>query len=352
MSKKPKIAFITGINGQNGAYLARFLLEKGYQVHGLVRPASIERLDRIDEVLSAVTLHYGDLVDSGNLIRLVSEIMPDEIYNLGAQSHVHVSFDTPDYTANVDALGVLRLLEAIRILKLEQKTRFYQASSSELYGNAQMSPQNEETPFAPCSPYAAAKLYAYWILRTYRQAYGTHASNGILFNHESPLRGTEFVTRKITGAVARHALGVIGTQDSPQPLMLGNLAAQRDWGHAADYVRGMWLMLQQDEPDDYVLATGRAQSVKWFVEKAFTQIEVELEWSGGGANETARDAKTGQVLVQVDPSLYRPAEVHHLCGDAAKARRILGWQPEISLEAMIKEMVQADIDALGSGLIN
>lgn len=331
-----KIAFITGINGQDGAYLARLLLEKNYQVHGMIRRASLERNDRIADILTDVTLHYGDMTDSANLIRLVHEIRPDEIYNLAAQSHVQVSFDTPEYTGNADAIGPLRLLEAIRIVGLEKHTRFYQASSSELFGNASQSPQNEETPFQPRSPYAAAKLYAYWIVRNYREAYGIHASNGILFNHESPLRGENFVSRKITRAVGAYY------RRENVVLKLGYLDAARDWGHAGDYVRGMWSIMQHDEPDDYVLATGRSETVRWFVNQAFSEIGVVLEWKGRGMEEIAIDPKTNQIVVQIDPKLYRPLEVCKLCGDASKARDLLGWRPEITLENMIAEMVRAD----------
>ena len=331
-----KKAFITGVNGQDGAYLARFLLERGYEVHGMVRRASLERNERIEDILNQIHIHYGDMTDGTNLIRLVKDIQPQEIYNLAAQSHVQVSFDTPEYTANADALGTLRLLEAIRILGLEKTCRFYQASSSELFGNAPDTKQNENTPFAPASPYAAAKLYAYWVVRNYREAYGIHASNGILFNHESPLRGESFVSRKITRAVAAIKNG------SDMPLTLGNLDARRDWGHAKDYVRGMWLMLQQDSPNDYVLATGRAKTVRWFTEQAFSCVGKEIEWRGQGTDEVGICSMTERILVAIDPTLYRPVDVGHLCGDAAKAREILGWQPEITLEAMIEEMVAAD----------
>lgn len=333
-----KTAFITGINGQDGAYLARLLLEKGYIVHGMIRRASLERNDRIEDILGEITLHYGDMSDSSALIRLVQGIQPDEIYNLAAQSHVHASFDSPEYTANADALGTLRLLEAIRICGLSMHTRFYQASTSELYGNAAGAMQNEETPFAPCSPYAAAKLYAFWAVRTYRQAYGLHASNGILFNHESPLRGEHFVSRKITRAVASYLAGTLS-----EPLVLGNLDARRDWGHAADYVRGMWLMLQQDEPDDYVLATGRSETVRWFAQQAFNCAGIDLRWQWQGADETAIDPKTNRVLIRIDPKMLRPVDVGHLCGDPSKAHEILGWKPEITLEEMIGEMVRTDI---------
>ena len=336
--KMYKKAFITGINGQDGAYLSQLLLEKGYEVHGLVRRASLDRNDRIKPFLDKVFLHYGDMTDSTNLVRLVMEICPDEIYNLAAQSHVAVSFETPEYTANADALGTLRLLEAIRIAGLEKSCRFYQASTSELFGNAEVSPQNETTPFRPASPYAAAKLYAYWVTRNYRDAYGMHASNGILFNHESPLRGKNFVTRKITSAAAAYKRG------EKKLLKLGNLNAKRDWGHAKDYVRGMWMMLQQDEPDDYVFATGRAETVRRFVELAYEVVGVALDWSGEGVNEKGLDRASGEVLVQVDPSLYRPVDVGHLCGDASKAKVILHWKPMCTLDDLINEMVVFDID--------
>lgn len=332
-----KCAFITGVNGQDGAYLARLLLGKGYEVHGMVRRASLCRNDRIAPILRDLHLHDGDMTDGTNLVRLVAEIQPDEIYNLAAQSHVQVSFDAPEYTANADALGTLRLLEAIRILRLQGRCRFYQASSSELFGNSSLAMQNEDTPFAPASPYAAAKLYAYWIVRNYRAAYGIHASNGILFNHESPLRGEAFVSRKITRAVAAIKHG------TPEPLLLGNLDARRDWGHAQDYVRGMWLMLQQDAADDYVLASGRAQSVRWLAEQAFACAGMGIIWRGQGVEEAGHCADSGRVLIAIDPKLYRPVDVGHLCGDASKARRALGWQPDISLEDMIAEMVAADL---------
>lgn len=331
-----KKAFITGVNGQDGAYLARLLLEHGYEVHGMVRRASLERNERIEEILAQIHIHYGDMTDGTNLIRLVQEIRPQEIYNLAAQSHVQVSFDTPEYTANADALGTLRLLEAIRILGLENTCRFYQASSSELFGNSSAPVQNENTPFAPASPYAAAKLYAYWVVRNYREAYGIHASNGILFNHESPLRGESFVSRKITRAVAAIKNG------SDAVLKLGNLDVRRDWGHAKDYVRGMWLMLQQEQSDDYVLATGRAESVRWFTETAFACAGIQIKWSGQGMDETGVCAETGRILVKIDPAFFRPIDVGHLCGDAAKASKILGWKPDVSLEAMIEEMVAAE----------
>jgi GDPmannose 4,6-dehydratase len=348
-----KTALITGITGQDGAYLAEFLLKKGYIVHGIKRRASLFNTDRIDHLYQDphidnrnFVLHYGDLTDSTNLIRIVQETQPDEIYNLGAQSHVQVSFETPEYTANGDGLGVLRLLEAIRILKLEGKTKFYQASTSELYGLVQEVPQSEKTPFYPRSPYAAAKLYGYWITVNYREAYGMFASNGILFNHESPLRGETFVTRKITRAVARMALGI------DTCLYLGNLDAQRDWGHAKDYIEGMYLILQHDQPDDFVLATGRTTYIRDFVRMAFREVGVELEFSGTGEAEKAVVAATnnpdyhfspGQTVVAVDPRYFRPTEVDLLIGDATKARTVLGWEPKYTLEEMVKEMVVSDL---------
>lgn len=335
-----KIAFITGINGQDGAYLSRLLLEKGYKVHGLIRRASLQKNDRISVILDDVKLHYGDLTDATNLVRLVKEIEPDEIYNLAAQSHVAVSFESPEYTANADALGALRLLEAIRILGLEKKTKFYQASSSELFGNTTISPQNEQTPFQPCSPYGAAKLYAYWITRNYRDAYGIYACNGILFNHESPLRGEEFVTRKITKAVAEIS------NERAEPLALGNLGARRDWGHAKDYVRGMWMMMQQDMPDDFVLATGRAESVRWFTESAFKKVDISIEWQGQGVDEKGLCSASGRELVHINPEFYRPTDVGFLLGDAAKAQKTLGWSSQISLEEMISEMIKEDLREL------
>ncbi len=349
-----KVALITGITGQDGAYLAEFLLRKGYIVHGVKRRASLFNTDRIDHLYQDphidnrnFVLHYGDLTDSTNLIRIVQETQPDEIYNLGAQSHVQVSFETPEYTANGDALGVLRLLEAIRILKLEGKTKFYQASTSELYGLVQEVPQSEKTPFYPRSPYAAAKLYGYWITVNYREAYGMFASNGILFNHESPLRGETFVTRKITRAVARMALGV------DKCLYLGNLDAQRDWGHAKDYCVGMWQILQHDTPEDFVLATGRTTYIRDFVRMAFREVGVELEFTGTGEAEkgivvstenTDYHFKPGQVVVEVDPRYFRPTEVDLLIGDATKARTLLGWEPKYTLEEMVKEMVAGDLE--------
>lgn len=339
-----KTALITGITGQDGAYLARLLLDKGYTVHGIKRRSSSFNTARIDDIYQdphdpdpRLTLHYGDLTDATNLIRIVQETQPDEIYNLAAQSHVQVSFETPEYTANSDALGTLRLLEAIRILGLERKTRFYQASTSELYGLVQEVPQRETTPFYPRSPYAAAKLYAYWITVNYREAYGIHASNGILFNHESPLRGETFVTRKITRAAAAIACG---QQDV---LHLGNLDARRDWGHAREYVEGMWLMLQQNEPDDYVLATGETYSVRQFVEWAFADVGIDLDWQGSGVNERGLCRKTGAVRVAIDPRYFRPTEVDLLIGDPAKAREKLGWHHATDVRELAREMVAADL---------
>lgn len=339
------VALVTGVTGQDGSYLAELLLEKGYEVHGIKRRSSQFNTGRVDHIYKdpheenvRFFLHYGDLTDSTNLVRIVQEVQPDEIYNLAAQSHVQVSFDSPEYTADVDALGTLRLLEAIRILDLDGHTRFYQASTSELYGQVQEVPQTEETPFYPRSPYAAAKLYAYWITVNYREAYDIHASNGILFNHESPRRGETFVTRKITRAVARIKAGL---QDKTY---LGNLDAERDWGHARDYVKGMWRMLQQEEPDDYVLATGRTTTVRQFCEMAFSAAGIDLVWEGEGEEEKGYDANTGQCVVEVDPRYYRPTEVHQLLGDAAKAREELGWAPSTSLEAMAEEMVESDLE--------
>lgn len=339
-----KTALITGVTGQDGAYLAQLLLDKGYLVHGVKRRSSSFNTERVDSIYQDIhdedvrfALHYGDLTDSTNLIRLVQQTQPDEIYNLGAQSHVQVSFETPEYTANSDALGVLRILEAIRILGLEKKTRFYQASTSELYGLVQEVPQRESTPFYPRSPYAAAKLYAYWITVNYREAYGIHASNGILFNHESPLRGETFVTRKITRAAAAIHLGLQET------LYLGNLDAQRDWGHARDYVEGMWRIVQQDEADDYVLGTGEMHSVREFVVKAFAQLGRTIVWSGSGVDEVGKDAQTGAVLVRIDPRYFRPTEVEQLLADPSKARQKLGWKHVTSFEGLVSEMVEADL---------
>ena len=342
-----KTALITGITGQDGAYLARLLLEKGYRVHGIKRRSSSFNTARIDEIYEdphvpdpKLTLHYGDLTDSTNLIRVVQETQPDEIYNLAAQSHVAVSFETPEYTANSDALGTLRLLEAIRILKLEQKTRFYQASTSELYGLVQEVPQRETTPFYPRSPYAAAKLYAYWITVNYREAYGIHASNGILFNHESPLRGETFVTRKITRAAAAITLG------RQETLYLGNMDAQRDWGHAREYAEGMWRMMQQDEGDDYVLATGVTTTVRQFVEWAFADAGINLEWRGSGVKEQGLCRQTGALRVAVDPRYFRPTEVELLIGDPSKAHQKLGWRAEIGVRELAREMVLADLETM------
>lgn len=341
-----KTALITGVTGQDGSYLSRILLEKGYKVHGMKRRSSSFNTSRIDDLFEDphvqdphFRLHYGDMTDSTNLIRLVQAIQPDEIYNLAAQSHVHVSFETPEYTANADGLGTLRLLEAIRILSLEKKTRFYQASTSELYGMVREVPQRENTPFYPRSPYAAAKLYAYWITVNYREAHGMHASNGILFNHESPVRGETFVTRKITRAVAAIKLGL---QDK---LYLGNLEAKRDWGHARDYAEGMWRILQQDTPDDYVLATGVTHSVRSFVEQAFSCVQINLSWDGEGVTEKGYDAATGRCLIEVDPRYFRPTEVDLLVGDPSKAKEKLGWQHSTSLGQLIEEMVKSDLEA-------
>jgi len=347
-----KTALITGVTGQDGAYLAQLLLSKGYRVHGVKRRSSSFNTGRIEDIYedphvehARFSLHYGDLTDSTNLIRLIQETRPDEVYNLAAQSHVAVSFETPEYTANADGIGTLRLLEAIRILGLENKTRFYQASTSELYGLVQEVPQRETTPFYPRSPYAAAKLYAYWIVVNYREAYGMHASNGILFNHESPLRGETFVTRKITRAAAAIKLG---RQDK---LFLGNLDAKRDWGHAREYVRGMWLMMQQDQPDDYVLATGETTPVRTFVEWAFEDAGIRLRWEGEGVEEKGYCADTGRCLVEVDPRYFRPTEVDLLIGDPTKAQQKLGWRHETSPRDLAREMVQADMKVMATAPI-
>jgi GDPmannose 4,6-dehydratase len=339
-----KVALITGVTGQDGAYLAELLLEKGYEVHGVKRRSSSFNTGRIEDIYqdphvegARFKLHYGDLTDSTNLIRIVQEVRPTEIYNLAAQSHVAVSFETPEYTANADAVGTLRLLEAIRILKMEKDTRFYQASTSELYGLVQEVPQRETTPFYPRSPYAVAKLYSYWITVNYREAYGIHGSNGILFNHESPLRGETFVTRKITRAAAAIALG------RQSKLYLGNLDAKRDWGHAKEYVRGMWLMMQQDEPDDYVLATGETTEVRQFVKWAFEDVGIPIEFEGSGVDEKGVCQKTGKVLVEVDPAYFRPTEVDLLIGDPSKAHQQLGWRHETSVRELAREMVEADL---------
>jgi len=349
MSKTQKTALITGVTGQDGAYLAALLLEKGYIVHGIKRRSSSFNTGRVDHLYEdprfAPTdfhMHYGELTDATNLIRIMQETLPDEVYNLGAQSHVQVSFETPEYTANSDAIGTLRLLEAIRILGLSQKTRFYQASTSELYGKVQEVPQRETTPFYPRSPYAVAKLYAYWIAVNYREAYGMHASNGILFNHESPTRGETFVTRKITRAVAAIEAGLQPT------LYLGNLDAMRDWGHARDYVEGMWRILQQEVPDDYVLATGEMHSVREFVERSFTVVGRTILWQGDGVEEEGLDAKTGQTLVKIDPVYFRPTEVDQLLGDPTKARKKLGWKHTVTFPDLVEEMVRADIIAVQS----
>jgi len=342
-----RVALITGVTGQDGAYLAEFLLNKGYVVHGIKRRSSSFNTGRVDhlyqdphEAGQRFILHYGDMTDATNLIRIVQDTQPDEIYNLAAQSHVHVSFETPEYTANADGLGTLRLLEAVRILGMEKRVRFYQASTSELYGTVQEIPQRETTPFYPRSPYAAAKLYAYWIIVNYREAYGFHASNGILFNHESPIRGETFVTRKISRAVAGIKLG------RQEALFLGNLDAKRDWGHARDYVEGMWRILQQPEPNDYVLATGETHSVREFVEKAFQQIGVRIVWEGVGVEEKGLDAGSGRVLVEVDRRYFRPTEVDLLVGDPSKARSRLGWQHTVSFDQLVAEMVAADLKAV------
>ncbi len=343
------VAMITGVTGQDGAYLAEFLLKKGYAVHGVKRRSSSFNTARIDHLYHDLhdkgppfRLHYGDVTDPTNLIRLVQDIQPTEIYNLAAQSHVQVSFETPEYTANADALGPLRLLEALRILGRERKTRFYQASTSELFGNATETPQRETTPFHPRSPYGVAKLYGYWITVNYREAYGIHASNGILFNHEGPTRGETFVSRKISRAVAAIAAG------RQEVLYLGNLDAKRDWGHARDFVEGMWLIVQQDEPDDYVLATGETHSVREFAEQAFAQIGCRLEWRGSGRDEQGIDAANGKVVVAVDSRYFRPTEVDRLVGDAGKAHRQLGWKPKHRFADIVREMVEADTVLLAS----
>ena len=339
-----KVALITGVTGQDGAYLAEFLLDKGYVVHGIKRRSSLFNTNRVDHLYKdqheanvRFFLHYGDMTDSTNLIRIIQQVQPDEIYNLAAQSHVMVSFEKPEYTANADALGTLRILEAIRILEMQDKVKFYQASTSELYGKVQETPQTEKTPFYPRSPYGVAKLYGFWIVKNYREAYGMFACNGILFNHESPLRGETFVTRKITRAAARISLGL---QDT---LYLGNLDAKRDWGHAKDYVKGMWAMLQTDHPEDYVLATGVMHTVREMCQLAFEYAGVNLEWRGNGADEKGFCKETGNCIVEVDKKYFRPAEVDLLVGDATKARVDLGWSPEISFEALIKEMVECDL---------
>ena len=342
-----RVALITGATGQDGALLAELLLARGYEVHGVKRRSSSFNTGRIDHIYedpheadTRFFLHYGDLTDATNLIRLVQEVKPDEIYNLAAQSHVQVSFETPEYTADSDALGTLRLLEALRILNRTGQVRYYQASTSELFGNAPHAPQNEATPFRPRSPYAAAKLYAYWITVNYREAYGIHASNGILFNHEGPTRGETFVTRKITRAVASIAHGL---QDR---VYLGNLDARRDWGHARDYVDGMWRIVNHDEPGDYVLATGESHSVREFVELAFGEVDVDIVWEGEGVREKGRDAATGAVRVVIDPRYFRPTEVDHLVGDATRAREMLGWEPQSTFTELVSEMVRTDLAAV------
>ncbi len=351
-----KIALITGITGQDGSYLAEFLINKGYIVHGIKRRSSLFNTERIDHLFQDphkedinLILHFGDMTDSPNLIRIIQETQPDEIYNLAAQSHVKVSFETPEYTANSDALGALRILEAIKLLGLTKKTRFYQASTSELYGLVQEVPQTEKTPFYPRSPYAAAKLYAYWITINYREAYGIHASNGILFNHESPMRGETFVTRKITRAAARIALGM---QDK---MYLGNLSAKRDWGHAKDFVEAMWLMMQQEKADDFVIATGITTEVREFVRMAFAELGIEIEFTGEAEKEVGKikkvhnnkfDLKTGTVVISVDPLYFRPTEVELLIGDPSKAKEKLGWEPKYSLSELIKEMVHSDLELM------
>jgi GDPmannose 4,6-dehydratase len=344
-----KIALITGVTGQDGAYLAELLLKKGYVVHGVKRRSSSLNTQRVDHLYvdphvenTKFFLHYGDMTDATNLIRLMQESQPTEIYNLAAQSHVQVSFETPEYTANADALGTLRLLEAIRILRMEARVRFYQASTSELYGNSPP-PQNESTPFAPRSPYGAAKLYAYWITVNYREAYGMHASNGILFNHESPIRGETFVTRKISRAVAAIEAGL------ERQLFIGNLNARRDWGHARDYVEGMWKILQQAKPDDYVLATGESHSVREFIERAFAVVGRRICWQRDGVDEVGLDQASGDVVVKVDPRYFRPTEVDELCGDPSKARAKLGWKHTMSFDDLVAEMVSHDREAVRAG---
>ena len=344
-----KIALITGITGQDGAYLAEFLLKKGYQVHGIKRRSSSFNTERIDHLYTDqhdidsntphLTLHYGDLSDSMSIVRIIQQIQPDEIYNLGAQSHVAVSFESPEYTADTVGLGALRILEAIRISGLEKKTRFYQASTSELYGKVQQTPQTETTPFYPRSPYAAAKLYAYWITINYREAYGIYACNGILFNHESPIRGETFVTRKVTRALARIKLGL---QDC---VYLGNIDAKRDWGHAKDYVEMQWLMLQQNEPEDFTISTGEQHSVRDFIEIAAKEINIEIKWKGEGIDEVGIDTKTDNIIVRIDKRYFRPTEVETLLGDSTKAKNKLNWQPKISFQALVKEMMMMDLDA-------
>ena len=327
-----KVALISGISGQDGSYLAELLLEKGYEVHGIIRRASQINTQRIDLIYDRIKLHYGDLTDSTNLVRIIQQVQPDEIYNLGAQSHVKVSFEIPEYTGQVDALGTLRILEAVRLLGMESKTRIYQASTSEMFGKVQEIPQKETTPFYPRSPYGVAKLYGYWIVKNYRESYGLHASSGILFNHESPRRGETFVTRKITRGLSRIS---VGEQDI---LYLGNLNAKRDWGHARDFVEAMWLMLQQDEPDDYVIATGEQYSVREFVEEAAPYFGMKIEWMGEGLDEVGYDWNTKKAVIKVNPKYFRPAEVETLLGDASKAKKKLGWEPKISFKQLVEDM--------------
>lgn len=338
-----KTALITGVTGQDGVYLSELLLKKGYEVHGIKRRSSLFNTDRIDHLYQDpheekrnFKLHYGDLTDSTNLTRIIQEVQPDEIYNLAAQSHVQVSFDSPEYTANTDAIGTLRMLEAIRILKMEKKTKFYQASTSELYGKVQEIPQKETTPFYPRSPYGVAKLYAFWIVKNYREAYNLFACNGILFNHESPLRGETFVTRKITRAAAKIKLGL------EKKLYMGNLDAKRDWGHAKDYVEGMWRMLQQETAEDFVLATGKTVTVREFIEMAFSKVGIPVEWKGKGIDEKGYNQK-GEVIIEIDPRYFRPTEVDLLVGDASKAKKKLGWEPTFTLEELVDDMVSADL---------
>lgn len=327
-----KVALITGITGQDGSYLAELLLEKGYEVHGIVRRSSLINTDRIDHIFDQINLHYGDLTDSLNIVKIIQDVDPDEIYNLGAQSHVKVSFEMPEYTGEVDALGTLRVLEAVKLLGLKDRTRVYQASTSELYGLVQQVPQTEETPFYPRSPYGVAKLYGYWIVKNYRESYGIHASSGILFNHESPRRGETFVTRKITRALGRISTGLQRT------LELGNLNAMRDWGHAKDYAEAMWLMLQQQTPDDYVIATGEQYSVRDFVDEAAPYFGFNIEWRGEGLNEVGYCTNTNREVIRVSPRYFRPAEVESLLGDASKARKVLGWEPKIDFKELVQEM--------------
>jgi GDPmannose 4,6-dehydratase len=341
-----KVALITGITGQDGAYLAEFLLNKNYIVHGIKRRSSSFNTERIDELYELTresknfNLHYGDLTDSTNLIRIIQEVQPDEIYNLAAQSHVKVSFETPEYTANADGIGTLRILEAIRILGLEKRTKFYQASTSEMFGLVQEVPQKETTPFYPRSPYGVAKLYAHWITVNYREAYGIFACSGILFNHESPVRGETFVTRKITQAACKIKLGI------QEKLLIGNLDSERDWGHAKDYVEGMWLMLQQNTPDDYILSTGEKISVRDFCTMSFKHLDIEIDWVGFGLDEKGIDRKTGKVIVEIDAEYFRPTEVDQLLGDSTKARTILGWKPKYTVDELCKEMVYSDFDKI------